>query len=306
MTGRFGGWGGGGGGGGGGPGWLGNGVHDGAGQVARSCRCWVHTALPVVVLRQEATWCCLSAGWLLTGWRTGGWHACRHGAKLLYAYAEATVPKLTVITRKAYGGAYDVMSSKVGRAGQGRLWMAGWRAACAKQGGRLGVSLGSGGWRHLGCCQRTCDSCLSCCPVCPPLRLQHLRGDINLSWPTGQIAVMGSAGAVGILFRCATLFSCTAPLCTTFSLGLTLHGLHYLLWRSLSLLEHTHSSHRAACSCSCRGEGEDIKRREAEYDEKFNNPFQAAKVGYIDDIILPRLVSAASGRLETGGCLAHC
>jgi hypothetical protein len=47
-----------------------------------------------------------------------------------------------------------------------------------------------------------------------PLRLQHLRGDINLSWPTGQIAVMGSAGAVGILFRCATLFSCTAPLCT--------------------------------------------------------------------------------------------
>lgn len=65
----------------------------------------------------------------------------RHGAKLLYAYAEATVPKLTVITRKAYGGAYDVMSSK------------------------------------------------------------HLRGDVNLSWPTGQIAVMGAKGAVEIIFR---------------------------------------------------------------------------------------------------------
>jgi propionyl-CoA carboxylase beta chain len=65
----------------------------------------------------------------------------KHGAKLLYAYAEATVPKLTVITRKAYGGAYDVMSSK------------------------------------------------------------HLRGDVNLAWPTAEIAVMGSKGAVEILFR---------------------------------------------------------------------------------------------------------
>ncbi len=65
----------------------------------------------------------------------------RHGAKLLYAYAEATVPKLTVITRKAYGGAYDVMSSK------------------------------------------------------------HLRGDINLAWPTAEIAVMGPEGAVNIVFR---------------------------------------------------------------------------------------------------------
>jgi len=65
----------------------------------------------------------------------------RHGAKLLYAYAEATVPKITVITRKAYGGAYDVMSSK------------------------------------------------------------HLRGDTNYAWPTAQIAVMGSKGAVEILFR---------------------------------------------------------------------------------------------------------
>jgi len=65
----------------------------------------------------------------------------RHGAKLLYAYCEATVPKITVITRKAYGGAYDVMSSK------------------------------------------------------------HIRGDLNLAWPTAEIAVMGPEGAVNIIFR---------------------------------------------------------------------------------------------------------
>jgi propionyl-CoA carboxylase beta chain len=65
----------------------------------------------------------------------------RSGAKLLYAYCEATVPKLTVITRKAYGGAYDVMSSK------------------------------------------------------------HIRGDLNLAWPTAEIAVMGPEGAVSIIFR---------------------------------------------------------------------------------------------------------
>lgn len=65
----------------------------------------------------------------------------KHGAKLLFAYAEATVPKITVITRKAYGGAYDVMSSK------------------------------------------------------------HLRGDVNLAWPTAEIAVMGPKGAVEIIFR---------------------------------------------------------------------------------------------------------
>jgi acetyl-CoA carboxylase carboxyltransferase component len=65
----------------------------------------------------------------------------RAGAKLLYAYCEATVPKLTVITRKAYGGAYDVMSSK------------------------------------------------------------HIRGDLNLAWPTAEIAVMGPDGAVNIIFR---------------------------------------------------------------------------------------------------------
>ncbi len=65
----------------------------------------------------------------------------KHGAKLLFAFAEATVPKVTVITRKAYGGAYDVMSSK------------------------------------------------------------HLRGDVNYAWPTAEIAVMGSKGAVEIIFR---------------------------------------------------------------------------------------------------------
>jgi propionyl-CoA carboxylase beta chain len=65
----------------------------------------------------------------------------RRGAKLIYAYAEATVPKITVITRKAYGGAYDVMGSK------------------------------------------------------------HLGGDINLAWPSAQIAVMGAQGAVNILYR---------------------------------------------------------------------------------------------------------
>jgi propionyl-CoA carboxylase beta chain len=65
----------------------------------------------------------------------------KHGAKLLYAYAEATVPKITLITRKAYGGAYDVMASK------------------------------------------------------------HLRGDVNIAWPTAEIAVMGPKGAVEIIFR---------------------------------------------------------------------------------------------------------
>ena len=65
----------------------------------------------------------------------------RHGAKLLYSYAEATVPKITIITRKAYGGAYDVMSSR------------------------------------------------------------HIRGDVNLAWPSARIAVMGVEGAVNIIFR---------------------------------------------------------------------------------------------------------
>uniref|UniRef100_A0A8C3CXX6 Propionyl-CoA carboxylase beta chain, mitochondrial n=1 Tax=Cairina moschata TaxID=8855 RepID=A0A8C3CXX6_CAIMO len=97
----------------------------------------------------------------------------RHGAKLLFAFAEATVPKITVITRKAYGGAYDVMSSK------------------------------------------------------------HLRGDANYAWPTAEVAVMGAKGAVQIIFR---------------------------------------------------GKETDA---EAEYVEKFANPFPAAMRGFVDDIIQP-------------------
>ena len=103
----------------------------------------------------------------------------KHGAKLLFAYAEATVPKLTVITRKAYGGAYDVMSSK------------------------------------------------------------HLRGDVNFAWPTAEIAVMGAKGAVEIIFRKEA------------------------------------------------GDPEALAAREAEYKEKFANPFVAAGLGYIDDVIMP-------------------
>jgi propionyl-CoA carboxylase beta chain len=99
----------------------------------------------------------------------------RNGAKLLYAYAEATVPKITVITRKAYGGAYDVMSSK------------------------------------------------------------HLRGDTNYAWPLAEIAVMGAKGAVEIIFR-----------------------------------------------------GKDLQQREAEYKDKFANPFPAAARGFVDDVIFPR------------------
>ena len=104
----------------------------------------------------------------------------KHGAKLLYAYAECTVPKVTLITRKAYGGAYDVMASK------------------------------------------------------------HLRGDVNYAWPTAEIAVMGPKGAVEIIFR------------------------------------------------EDIGDAEKIAEREAEYRDKFANPFIAGQKGYIDDVILPR------------------
>jgi propionyl-CoA carboxylase beta chain len=103
----------------------------------------------------------------------------RHGAKLLYAYAEATVPKITVITRKAYGGAYCVMGSK------------------------------------------------------------HLRTDVNLAWPTAEIAVMGAKGAVEIIFR------------------------------------------------ADMNNPEALAAREAEYKQRFANPFVAASLGYIDDVILP-------------------
>jgi len=103
----------------------------------------------------------------------------KHGAKLLFAYAEATVPKITVITRKAYGGAYDVMASK------------------------------------------------------------HLRGDLNYAWPTAEIAVMGAKGAVEIIFR------------------------------------------------QDIGDKDKIAARTAEYEARFANPFVAASMGFIDEVIMP-------------------
>jgi propionyl-CoA carboxylase beta chain len=108
----------------------------------------------------------------------------KHGAKLLYAFAEATVPKVTLITRKAYGGAYCVMNSK------------------------------------------------------------HLRADLNFAWPTAEIAVMGPDGAVNIIFR-----------------------------RELAAADD-----------------QDARRAElsAEYRDKFANPYRAAELGYVDEILLPR------------------
>jgi propionyl-CoA carboxylase beta chain len=103
----------------------------------------------------------------------------KHGAKLLYAYAECTVPKITVITRKAYGGAYDVMASK------------------------------------------------------------HLRGDVNFAWPNAEIAVMGAKGAVEIIFR------------------------------------------------DDKNDPVKLAAREAEYKDRFANPFVAGARGFIDDVIQP-------------------
>ncbi|MGH2389412.1 MAG: acyl-CoA carboxylase subunit beta [Chloroflexota bacterium] len=108
----------------------------------------------------------------------------RHGAKLLYAYAEATVPKLTVITRKAYGGAYDVMCSK------------------------------------------------------------HIGADFNFAWPTAEIAVMGPAAAVNVIFR-RDLAASSDPLLTAAALT-------------------------------------------ADYTERFANPYEAARRGYIDAVIEPQ------------------
>jgi propionyl-CoA carboxylase beta chain len=109
----------------------------------------------------------------------------RHGAKLLYAYAEATVPMITLITRKAYGGAYDVMCSK------------------------------------------------------------HIGADINLAYPSAEIAVMGADGAVNIIFRNE------------------LKGL----------------------------EGEAFNKKKAvlvkSYEDRFANPYRAAELGYVDEVILP-------------------
>ena len=110
-----------------------------------------------------------------------------HGAKLLFAYGEATVPKITVILRKAYGGAYCVMSSK------------------------------------------------------------HLRGDINYAWPQAEIAVMGPKGAIEVL-------------------------------RSKQIAGLADDAARA----------EFVAKAEAEYKQEFANPYNAARYGYIDDVIEPR------------------
>ena len=103
---------------------------DKAGRFVRFCDCF---NIPIVTL--------VDVPGFLPGVSQEHGGIIRHGAKLLYAYCEATVPKITVITRKAYGGAYVVMSSK------------------------------------------------------------HVRGDINYAWPKAEIAVMGSEGAVNVIFR---------------------------------------------------------------------------------------------------------
>lgn len=108
-----------------------------------------------------------------------------NGAKLLYAFSESTVPRITVITRKAYGGAYDVMNSK------------------------------------------------------------HIGADLNFAWPSAEIAVMGSKGASEIIFR-----------------------------REIAASDKPEEMH---------------KQKEAEYDELFAHPYNAAGRGYIDEIIRPEL-----------------
>ncbi|MEM1338166.1 MAG: acyl-CoA carboxylase subunit beta [Bacteroidota bacterium] len=121
------------------------------------------------------------------------------GAKLLYALSEATVPRITVITRKAYGGAYDVMNSK------------------------------------------------------------HIGADFNYAWPTAEIAVMGAKGASEIIFR-----------------------------REIAAAEKPE---------------EKLKEKEAEYADKFANPYRAARRGFIDEVILPentrRKLLKAFAMLET-------
>jgi len=107
----------------------------------------------------------------------------KHGAKLLFAFAEATVPKVTVITRKAYGGAYDVMASK------------------------------------------------------------HIRADVNLAYPSAEIAVMGPEGAVNIIFRKEIL--------------------------------------------AAQDPAAERQRLIADYRAKFANPYKAAELGYVDEVIRP-------------------
>jgi propionyl-CoA carboxylase beta chain len=127
----------------------------------------------------------------------------RHGAKLLYAFAEATVPKLTVITRKAYGGAYCVMSSK------------------------------------------------------------HLRTDLNLAWPTAEIAVMGPEGAVNIVYKR--------------ELDQTVRRAEAMWPQGKSFTEEE----KLAVLAEARKEKVD------EFRERFANPYVAAERGYIDAVIRP-------------------
>ena len=122
----------------------------------------------------------------------------KHGAKLLYAFTEATVPKITVITRKAYGGAYDVMASK------------------------------------------------------------HIRADVNFAYPSAEIAVMGPDGAVNIVFR-----------------------------SELAKIEDPAERERARAGFI------------AEYKERFANPYKAASLGYIDEVLRPRSTRAAINRALT-------
>jgi len=110
-----------------------------------------------------------------------------HGAKLLFAYGEATVPKITVTLRKSYGGAHDVMSSK------------------------------------------------------------QLRGDVNYAWPTAEIAVMGAQGAIEILYN-------------------------------KDIKEAKTEEEKSKV----------ILQKEEEYNKKFANPYEAARYGFIDDVIEPR------------------
>jgi propionyl-CoA carboxylase beta chain len=113
------------------------------------------------------------------------WHGIiTNGAKLLYAFSEATVPRVTVITRKAYGGAYDVMNSK------------------------------------------------------------HIGADMNFAWPGAEIAVMGAKGASEIIFRKEIM---------------------------------------AADDPTAK-----LAEKEAEYAEKFANPYRAAQRGFIDEVIYPK------------------
>ena len=120
-----------------------------------------------------------------TGQEYGG--VITHGAKLLYAYGEATVPKITVTLRKSYGGAHIVMSCK------------------------------------------------------------QLRGDINYAWPTAEIAVMGAEGAVEVLY-------------------------------SKEIAAEKDAEKRTAV----------IEEKKKEYNDLFTNPYVAARLGYIDDVIEPR------------------